>query len=39
MKKQIIALATDKENVVMWDMDALLADCKELVILRWILRF
>ena len=28
MGKQVIALATDDKNVVMWDMDSLLADCK-----------
>ena len=26
MNKQVIALASDEENAVMWDMDALLAD-------------
>lgn len=26
MKKQIAALATDEENMVMWDMDAVLSD-------------
>ena len=26
MKKQIAALAADEENIVMWDMDALLLD-------------
>ena len=28
MNKQIAALATDENNMVMWDMDALLSDCK-----------
>lgn len=28
MGKQVIALATDEENIVMWDMDSLLADCE-----------
>ena len=26
MKRQVVALATDDKNVVMWDMDSLLAD-------------
>ena len=29
VKKQIAALATDENNIVMWDMDALLADYGE----------
>lgn len=29
MKRQIVALASDEEHVVMWDVDALLADCRE----------
>lgn len=29
MKKQIAALATDEENMVMWDIDALLSDYKD----------
>ena len=28
MKRQIVALASDEEHVVMWDVDALLADCR-----------
>ncbi|MGN1021074.1 MAG: hypothetical protein ACI4O7_11975 [Aristaeellaceae bacterium] len=28
MNRQIIALASDGEHVVMWDVDALLADCR-----------
>ena len=28
MNKQIAALATDDENIVMWDIDSLLSDCK-----------
>ena len=27
MKRQIVALASDEEHVVMWDVDALLAEC------------
>lgn len=29
MNKQIAALATDEENIVMWDIDALLSDYKD----------
>ena len=29
MKRQSGALASDEEHVVMWDVDALLADCRE----------
>ena len=29
MNKQIAALATDESNIVMWDIDALLSDCKD----------
>ena len=29
MKQQIVALASDEAHVVMWDVDALLADCRE----------
>ena len=29
MKKQVIALATDDENLVMWDIDSLLSDYEE----------
>ena len=29
MNKQIAALATDAQNVVMWDIDALLSDYKD----------
>ena len=29
MNKQVAALATDEETIVLWDIDALLADCKD----------
>ena len=29
MNKQVVALATDEENIVMWDMDALLLDYQD----------
>lgn len=29
MEKQLAALATDEENIVMWDIDSLLSDCAE----------
>ena len=30
MKRQIVALASDEEHAVMWDVDALLTDCHAL---------
>lgn len=29
MGKQVVALATDEKTIVMWDIDAVLSDCKD----------